>query len=253
MFKRSTQLALGILVVFVTSAVSKAPAEDTVHLALSGLHLAADPVRGGGDWWGIFPEDEGYTLQPVRARVEAVVNPLADGDTRKTATQITVPGDLQDIPLLRGLKSAAAGPLVSLKPSKSWGFLPPGETIELTMQRDVLESEMKIVASGRAVAKEPGPSDSTIVSAYELRLIQDAANEKRTQLLVALPEFWRFSYDTGPELMWAGDIDRDGKLDLLYNLRTFYMYTDLALFLSSAAKEGELVGLVARWNAVGGC
>lgn len=254
MFKPSTRFALGIVALFVASVVSsKAAADDGVHLALSGLHYAANPVRGGGDWWGIFPEGEGYTFQPVRARVEAVVDPLADGDTRKTATEITVPGKAQDIPLIRGLMSAVAGPLKSLKPAKNWGFLPPGETIELTTNQEDLEGEMKIVASGKAAAKEPVSSEITIISNYELRLVRDSGDQRRTQLLAALPKFWRFSYDTGPALLWSGDLDRDGKLDLLYDLRSCYIYNDLALFLSSAAKEGELVGLVARWNAVGGC
>lgn len=252
--KLSIPVALGLAFVLITIVTpSKASAEDGVHLALSGLHLSADPVRGGGDWWGIFPEGEGYNLQPVRVRVEAVADPLADGDMRKTATQITVPGEAQDIPLFRGLMSAAAGPLVSLKPAKNWGYIAPGESFALPMERDGAESEMEIIASGKEVVKPSGPSEVTVVSAYELRLSQGTGKERRTQLLAAFPEFSRFSYETGPELLWAGDLDRDGKLDLLYNLRTFYMYTELALFLSSAAKEGELVGLVAHWSATGGC
>lgn len=231
--------------------VASASAGDGVHLALSGLYLAADPVRGGGDWWGIFPEGEGYTFQPVRVRVEAVI--LADGDTRETATQITVPGKIWDLPLIRGLMSSVAGPLKSLKPAKKWGFLAPGDTIELRMGDDDADGNMKIVASGKASIADPGPNDTTTISAYSLRLIKRSGKQQNAQLLVALPEFWRFTNDTGPALLWAGDLDRDGKLDLLYDLRSCYMYNEIALFLSSAAKEGELVGLVARWNAVGGC
>ncbi|MDP2324434.1 MAG: hypothetical protein Q8N51_10435, partial [Gammaproteobacteria bacterium] len=153
------------------TAVS-ANAGDTVRLALSGLHLAADKVSGGGDWWGMFPEGEGYTLQPVRVRVQAVVNPLADGDTRKTATLVTVPGDVVDIPLIRGLMSAVAGPVVSLKPSKRWAFLSPGETIALPMEGDIVGGETRIVASGNEVVRKSGPADITDVSAYQLQLVQ---------------------------------------------------------------------------------
>ena len=88
---------------------------------------------------------------------------------------------------------------------------------------------------------------------FRVHIVGQRRKQQHAQLLVALPEFWRFTYDTGPALLWAGDLDRDGKLDLLYDLRSCYMYNELALFLSSAAKEGEFVGLVARWTAVGGC
>jgi len=226
-----------------------APAGDGVHLALSGLHNAADPVRGGGDWWGIFPEGEGYTFQPVRVRVEAVVDPLADGDTRKTATQITVPGKTEDIPLIRGLMSSVAGPLKSLKPEKNWGYIAPGNSITLPWVGAPKEI-LSISAEGREERKNHPRFGSIDGVDYKLRLNRRVEKETTTQVIASLPVLRALE---GPELLWAGDLDRDGKLDLLYNLSSFYIDTELALFLSSAAKEGELVGLVARWNAVGWC
>lgn len=253
MLNHSTRFAPGVILALLATATPQAPAEDSVHLALSGLHLAADKVRGGGDWWGIFPEGDGYTLQPTRVRVEAVVNPLADGDTRKTATQVTVPGYDRGIPLLRGLMSAAAGPLDAIKPAKNWRYLAPGDTIKLPPEGEDAGVEMKIVAEGKETAKESGPSEATVLKGYQLRLIRTSGSKQQSQLLAALPEFQRLPNDPCPSLLWAGDLDRDGKVDLLYDLSSFYIVNKLALFLSSAAKDGELVGLVARWNAVGGC
>ena len=247
--KFSIPATLGIAFVLITAAPPQAPAEDGVHLALSGLHLAADPVRGGGDWWGIFPEGEGYTLQPVRVRVEAVINPLADGDTRKTATLITVPGDIQDIPLLRGLMSAAAGPLKSLKPAKNWRYVAPGDSIMLPWNGKPKEI-LSISAEGREERQDHPRFGSIDGVDYKLRLNRRTGEQTTTQVIASLPILRDLS---GPELLWAGDLDRDGKLDLLYDLRSFYTRHELTLFLSSAAKEGELVGVVARWNARGGC
>ncbi len=238
------RLILGLLS---TIAACGASAGDGVHLALSGLHNAADPVRGGGDWWGIFPEGEGYTFQPVRVRVEAVVDPLADGDTRKTATRITIPGKAQEVPLIRGLMSSVAGPVKALKPSKDWGYIAPGNSITLPWDR---EYALTISAKGREVLKEAPGSKWTEIVDYRLSLSCQPGDMSKRQILVSIPEL---RDEDGPELLWAGDLDRDGKLDLLYNLSSFYIDTELALFLSSAAKEGELVGLVARWNAVGWC
>lgn len=51
----------------------------------------------------------------------------------------------------------------------------------------------------------------------------------------------------GPEyLLWAGDLDGDGKIDLLMNFTDYYWNT--VLFLSSLAKPGELVGEAARFS-----
>jgi hypothetical protein len=51
-------------------------------------------------------------------------------------------------------------------------------------------------------------------------------------------------------LIWAGDMDHDGKLDLLYEISGFnYKSTELAL--SSAATHGKLMHVVARETHVG--
>lgn len=247
MFGMFAQRIVGVIALLL---VASASAADGVHLALSGLHLAADPVRGGGDWWGIFPEGEGYTFQPVRVRVEAVIDPLADGDTRKTATEITVPGKSEDVLLVRGLMSAVAGPLKSLKPAKDWGYIAPGDSIALPWNGAQPKHALTISAEGREVLKEAPGSKWTEVVDYKLRLNRKSDEATISQVLVSIPEP---KDQDGPELLWAGDLDHDGKLDLLYDLRSFYTRHDLALFLSSSAHDGELVGLVARWNARGGC
>jgi hypothetical protein len=45
---------------------------------------------------------------------------------------------------------------------------------------------------------------------------------------------------------WAGDLDRDGRLDLVVTFSRKYSYHPRQLFLSSAASSGELVSEVAR-------
>jgi hypothetical protein len=59
------------------------------------------------------------------------------------------------------------------------------------------------------------------------------------------------SLDIEQYVMFAGDLDHDGKLDLLANVSGHWNEWRPALFLSSAAKEGELVGRVAELVATG--
>jgi hypothetical protein len=47
---------------------------------------------------------------------------------------------------------------------------------------------------------------------------------------------------------WAGDLDRDGRLDMLVTFSQKYSYHPRQLFLSSGARSGELVAEVARYE-----
>ena len=47
---------------------------------------------------------------------------------------------------------------------------------------------------------------------------------------------------------WAGDLDRDGRLDMLVTFSKRYSYHPRKLFLSSGVRSGELVSEVARYE-----
>ena len=49
----------------------------------------------------------------------------------------------------------------------------------------------------------------------------------------------------------CGDLDRDGNLDLLYNLTHHYNVSKLTLFLSSAAKSNEIFRKVGEFVITG--
>jgi hypothetical protein len=53
------------------------------------------------------------------------------------------------------------------------------------------------------------------------------------------------------QLLWAGDLDGDGKLDLLFDLSTHSGAGARRLFLSSAARKGEAVREVAVLETTG--
>jgi len=77
-----------------------------------------------------------------------------------------------------------------------------------------------------------------------------SAHGQRQQLAVLsrdgdVPDF------KGLRLIWAGDLDGDGKLDLLVDITNHYNGSGSALFLSSKAKSGEIVGLAAKLETVG--
>ncbi len=54
-----------------------------------------------------------------------------------------------------------------------------------------------------------------------------------------------------PAVLWAGDLDGDGRLDLVLDESDHYNVTVTALFLSSEAAPGALVRRVARHETTG--
>ena len=56
-------------------------------------------------------------------------------------------------------------------------------------------------------------------------------------LLFKIPEF----KDSVLRLLFAGDIDKDGKLDLVFDAHTWYEEANITVFLSSLATDGILV------------
>ena len=57
--------------------------------------------------------------------------------------------------------------------------------------------------------------------------------------------------DASPALLFAGDIDRDGRLDLILDATDHYNLRRPTLYLSTQAADGELVHRVAEHEAVG--
>lgn len=58
-------------------------------------------------------------------------------------------------------------------------------------------------------------------------------------------------HDGACYLIWAGDLDGDGRLDLYMYLSDHYNVTEHTLFLSSAAGPNRLVGRAAMWRTLG--
>lgn len=84
------------------------------------------------------------------------------------------------------------------------------------------------------------------------------ANAHRTQVLSSTSGYFEsgattpsLGDDASPTLLFAGDLDRDGKLDLIFDITDHYNVRRPTLFLSTLAAPGELLGIAARFQSVG--
>ncbi len=226
---------------------------EPYEIALVGMWDGSEgKMTPDDDWWGISPEGDGFTLQHAPVSVTAAHAPMSDGKGEMTGKKVSVEGEAKPLILLRGLKKPVRGPLVTgtIVPGSHWvrdvkkldRYISPGETLHLTA--DGAQWNEKIRISALAEVKEESKYHQVTIYNYQLRLYQGIEANTISQVFFTHPQI----RDLGrPHLMWTGDLDRDGKLDFLFDISDHYIITHLALYLSSEAKEGELVGMVAEW------
>jgi hypothetical protein len=200
--------------------------------------LAAPGQRVSGTAWGSSEQiwlvlvrgSQGSSLESVVPRAIPVQNPCTGADTT-----LALGRPVEGEPLiLLASEALAPGPLES-----AWAqprFLYPGESVPLRLG----DQWFSLMAYGRAV---PGPHD-TLMDDYQLILRLGSTSD-------TIAAFRRFGLEGRPEIRWAGDLDRDGKPDLLADLTTHYAGSRLVLFLSGGAESDHLVRMAGRLDLPG--
>jgi hypothetical protein len=219
---------IGALVV--APAHSQQP--DSVELGFTGDFRGPGPYPvAGGDWFAVVDTSTGMALTATRMEVSEIPAACADTATRITAADVRDP-----LFLVRGSGSLRAGPIDSVFEERR--FIYPAEGLSFQLDSGRWFGFQAYGSAAPAVGE-------VRVSDYEIRMNQGI----RVQTLATFP---RIDWDGPPQLVWAGDLDRDGNLDALLDLRASYAANLYTLFLSSHAQSGQLVGKVAEFR-VSGC
>jgi hypothetical protein len=152
------------------------------------------------------------------------VRPDDVGDQKMVSVESDPGGALL---MLHGVPGITAGPVERARFASDSDLNKPGDRIALrlgsTQYRITLNAEGELLKDARVVL-ESGDRKQTLFSL-------DGTGDE--------PHF---------EVLWAGDLDRDGKLDLVMTMSGKYSYYPRSIFLSSAAAPGELLHEVARWD-----
>ena len=188
--------------------------------------IAAEP---NDVWLGLYPTKDGYSLMPSAIRVEAFYDPMIDDDENVSgATRVSVHGQNAPLFLVTGLDSLRTGRVKTLFS----GRLPllPGSSLEITLDN---ERNYAITVFGDMTSNS-GATDRNI------KLVKG----NRSQAIYTVDT----TNATVPYLLWAGDLDRDGELDLLIDTVRDYNASGAALFLSSLAEDGNLLKKAAQFN-----
>ena len=213
------------LILFLVASVLNAGfGQQKAELILAGC---VDPfgvkVKSGDVWYGLIASDRGYDLTSTTI---TVVDSECQGEP--IYLRVDKPGEV--IFLVRGINSLSAGSIRT-------AFYGNTEIMP--------EAQLKL----------------SLNDEYELMSIDDDASDTNRVHRVSIKcgstyqtiaEIHNMDPENYPFLVWAGDLDRDGKLDLFFYLSDGTRFGgDYVLFIFSQADEGDLVKRVASFCVQG--
>jgi hypothetical protein len=223
---------------FISILGNHAPAQKRapqISLVETGeFHGDEVSAKSGERWLGLFPTAAGFTLLPTTLKVEAVHDSVVDQKPGiKTGKKVSVSHTREPVFLLRGaagmLSRGAVTAVFSGRES-----LGNGEVVNLKLGNNNYRL--------RVISNDPTPADYL---AQNSKLLLTAG--AKSQVLFSVAEH----ADASWALLWAGDLDGDGQLDLYMDLNTHYNSSQRRLFLSTRASRGKLVKEVAEFSTVG--
>lgn len=243
-------LAMGVLSGGVSTGAASGPgpsaAPTTMSLLTTGqFHDDEVTARSGEVWLGLFPTgNDGYELRRTTLKVKTVFDSVLDADEGPfSGKEVAVVDARAPLFLLKtgGRLRPRAVPTAFVGDEEHPAadmYLGTQSHVRLALQG----AEYRLTVHDDD-AREGQPPSPGLPQRATLRLHIGAISQ---------PLFSMTSHDEATwKLLWAGDLDGDGKLDLLLNLSTHYNVSTRRLFLSSGAKKGQMVGEVAVFETVG--
>jgi hypothetical protein len=218
---------------------------NTSRLLLIGTFHGNEVVaRSGEKWLAMVPSDKGFTLMETRVRIKFVKDELQDNENEATGKKVSAEINKKVLFFVRGI--------ITIK---------PGEVETIAAISSPLEINNSIplrLSNGRSyklslVCEETTPLTVDNFKECPLILITGSRAQSIMTFSVYYPPDEKpiFASDAHPSLLWAGDIDRDGAIDLLLDLTNHYNISNPTLFLSSAAQNDALVIKVAEFITYG--
>lgn len=193
------------------------------------------------NWLGLFKSAEKHYIAATPVTVKEVFDPVLDEDSTKESTGREVNIENKDTCLLL---LSHLGDLIQEHDVESVPLpvneVKPGESITIRYK----EVTYTLSATGE---KRMVQENDEYIWNYKLYLTATKNGTTIKQLLAAFPSF----DDAMVTLVFAGDIDGDGMLDLIMDTSNHYNVTVPTLYLSKPAAAGELLKIMGVHIAVG--
>lgn len=221
----------------------KKPPGRLIEILDGGIYRRSDVVAKNGELWSVLSENKNsFSLFSVRAKVKRLNSISWPGDERDAKLSFNVPG--RQIFAVNGLTNIGQGPILTLHNKKRWADdeNERSEQVELSdgFRREfTLGNQTYVLRTSRGITK-----DQTKVAVLVLELYG------ATQIIKQIQHF-EGDRDIFGDLLWVGDLDNDGKLDLYFDEFNEKGSTATELHTSTQAEPGKLVGLAADFGMPG--
>lgn len=192
-------------------------------------------AKSGAGWMGLYRVRKGYYLLPTSIKIKAVRDEMVDGPSERTGKRVTGDHPLPELFLVKNNLDLSKGEVKTLFD----GFKRDPEYLNAIYRREFSYGSRKYLLK----VNEPSSPNEYLTENSSLTL----SSGKSSQTIYTQTR----CSDCGWALEWAGDLDRDGRLDLMLDLSDHYNVVKHHLFLSSRAGKNELVRLVAVFCTVG--
>lgn len=192
-------------------------------------------------WFGVFKNKTDCYLAETSLLTKRVFDAIVDeNENSKTGWQVETTNKDTAILLIEKLNYLSPHNFKAAELQKNTIY--PGESIEI----NYLGNTYKLFATGTK-NKIEGSEDSFTVEDYQLIVSVEINGVSKKNILVAEKSF----DDKMTQILFAGDIDGDGILDLIIDTSNHYNASMPTLYLSKAASKNEVVKPVARHTSVG--
>lgn len=217
--------------------------------ALPGAHALQPPgtfhqgeavARHGERWLALRVQADDARLDTTRLRVKTVFDELLDAEGQATGSEVG--SDKADVlTYLRGT-GLQAGPVARARIEDT-----AGDSGLVAQTLTLGDKAYRLATRCEAVVPEGGfMCEVALIEGERIQaLVRMTAQQMEGRPGLMLGD------DATPHLIFAGDLDRDGKLDLIFDTTDHYNLSRPVLFLSGAAEGDELLHAVAEHNAVG--
>lgn len=242
-------VVLSVLMLLVTPVVTQTPLPKVQLLETGIFHGEEVKARNGEKWLGLYVGKNGSSLLFTTLKIRRVVDEILDLDTpgQKTGKEVLVDQSAKPVFLVKNAEMLKEGAVTTVYHGSH------------TKRHELAFGEEKYF--GKAVRLKLGGQEYSLKTlgkqypltgdfqgqtAFDVGLV--FTDGKMTQTLYSI----KASVDSKPwYLLWAGDADGDGKLDLYVEVSPHYNGWESRLFLSSQAKPGRLVNEMAKFLRLG--
>jgi hypothetical protein len=229
-------VAMASVAIRIGNVAIACPDESRI-LEVGEFHGEEVEAQTGETWLGLNISDGHSQLLDYKLTVEAVNDPLVDEPEETTGKKVSVDLPLQPTFLI-ATEWLSAGPVQTVFEGNYEKTLEHLSPVTLELAGTCFELKVIGPEAAEKCSNDGLPGNAKLV----------LASGEAEQVLYSLEECGN---DPAWFLLWAGDLDRDGKLDLYVSVNQHYNVSEKKLFLSSAAGDGQLVEQVAEFVTSG--